>query len=179
MMFRINLATKIYVNARLVKLYSTVAVLLLSAFLVYNCISIIGRYSEIDRLNHQISATDEKLKTGTKSISDKQYKTLMTRINFANSVIEKKVYNWIALFDRLEQVTPEGVVFLSIEPDTKNQSLKLSGIARNFKHLRNFMEHLEESPYFTELYLTNQGETRLLDKSQALSFVLTCKVSLK
>ena len=179
MKFRLNLATRIYVNTRQVRLYGGLAITLLLVLFVLLCGSYFDKKNEIDRLDQQIAAMDEKYKTESKGIPEKQYKALLTRITFANSIIEKKVYNWLSLFDRLEQVTPVGVVIISLEPDTKNQGLKMTGIARKFNDLRLFMEHLEESPYFTDIYLNNQGETRLSDKSLAISFSLSCRVSLK
>jgi type IV pilus assembly protein PilN len=176
MKFKINLATRIYINARLLKLYSVAAAVLFAALLSINIITIGTQAGKIKSMNNEIMVLDDKFKTANKGISEKQYNALLAKISFANTIIDKKIYNWLELLDRLELVVPDGVAITSIEPDSKGQILKLAGIARGFKNLRVFMEHLEDSKYFTEVYLTNQGEVKLDDATQGISFSLTCKV---
>ena len=101
---------------------------------------------------------------------------MLGKIDFANSIIDKKMYNWLDLLDKLEKVVPEGIAISSVEPDPKGQSLKLSGIGRNFTKLRVFMEKLEESNYVTDVYLTSQGRSRLSDDMQGVTFNITCRV---
>ena len=74
------------------------------------------------------------------------------------------------------RAVPDGMAISQLEPDPKSQALKLAGIARSFKNLRIFMEHLEESKYFTDIYLTSQGDAKLSDNTRGISFNLTCKV---
>ena len=54
--------------------------------------------------------------------------------------------------------------------------MKLPGVAKNFDRLRAFMEKLEESKSFTDVYLSSQAETTLEDKTKGITFTLTCKV---
>ena len=150
MLFRINLATKIYINTRLLKLCSIAAVLLLVSFLFLNVTNIAAKAGEMKSLANRIAAMDDNLKAANKGVSEKDYTALLARINFANTIIEKKMYNWLELLDRLEMVVPDGVAISSLEPDPKSQVLKLAGIARSFKNLRIFMEHLEDSGYFSD-----------------------------
>lgn len=176
MLFKINLATKIYINTRLLKLCSMAAVLLLISFLFLNVSNIAAKTGEMKSLENQLAAIDNNVKAANKSVSEKDYTTLLARINFANTIIEKKMYNWLELLDRLEMVVPDGIAISSLEPDPKSQVLKLAGVARSFKNLRIFMEHLEDSGYFTDIYLLNQGDTKLADATQGISFSLTCTV---
>ena len=179
MLFKINLATKIYINTRLLKLCSMAAIFLLISFLFLNVTNIAAKAGEMKSLANRLAAMDNKIKGVNKDVSEKEYTALLARINFANAIIEKKMYNWLELLDRLEIVVPEGVAISSLEPDAKSRVLKLAGIARNFKNLRIFMERLEDSGYFTDLYLMNQGDVKLGDSTQAISFNLTCTVSKK
>jgi type IV pilus assembly protein PilN len=122
---------------------------------------------------------EDKFKVAGKGVSGKEYSAVLAKIEFANSVIERKSFNWLALLDRLEMVVPDGVAISSVEPDAKSQTLKLSGVGRNFRKLRTLMENLEDSKYFTEVYLLNQGNAKLGDNTQGVTFSLTCKASIK
>lgn len=179
MRFNINLATKIYINTKLLKLSTAAAILLLALILILNIRYVAAKSEEMKRLTNEIATLDSKFKTASKGVSEKEYHALLDRIGFANTVIEKKMYNWVDLLDKLEQVVPDGIAISSIDPDPKSHELKLAGIARNFNNLRIFMEHLEDSRSFTDVYLISQGESKLGDTAQGIDFNLTCKVTKK
>jgi Tfp pilus assembly protein PilN len=179
MVFKINLATRVYVDNRVTSLCLAAAVVLLLVLLAVDCVSIAQNAGEIKTLNGQLTAMEGKGRTAAKGVSPKNYQELLARIGFANSVIERKAYNWQQLLDRLELVVPEGVAVSTIVPDPKTRLLRLTGTARAFGNLRTFMEHLEDSRFFTDVYLLSQGETRLADKSPAINFAITCKVAMK
>lgn len=178
-MFTINLATRVYIDKRLLRFCTGAAAILLAGFLVLVVQNVMRNSAEMKDLEKQITVMDEKIRTANRGFSEKNYNTLVERINFANSVIEKKTYNWLSLLDRLEKVVPDGVAISSIQPEPKSQSLKLSGITRSFKNLRIFMEHLEDSKLFSDMYLVSQTETKLGDGSQGIAFNLICKVTTK
>jgi type IV pilus assembly protein PilN len=177
MRFKINLATKIYVHTKLLNFSTVAAILVLSAFLILATRYVTDNAAKTKRLTREIATLDSKFKASSKGVSEKDYHALLEKIAFANNVIEKKAYNWLELLDKLEQVVPEGVAISSIDPDPKSHELKLSGEARNFSNLRLFMEHLEDSPFFTDVYLTGEGETKQGEAKQGISFSLSCKVT--
>ena len=176
MEFKINLATRIYIDKRQLQFYMVFAVVLLVAVLFLSVGIIAGRGKEIQRYKSELASLDQRSKVVTKGVSEKEYKALLSRITFANNVIDKKRYNWLALLDKLEQVVPEGVAISSVEPDPATHGMKLPGVAKNFGRLRAFMEKLEESKSFTDVYLSSQAETTLEDKTKGITFTLTCKV---
>lgn len=179
MKFRINLATRIYVDTARLRLCTTLVLVLLLSLSVLNVRSFIARAAEVKRLSGEMAAMDDRAKAASKGVSDSEYRALMARIDFANTVIGKKTYDWLALLDRLESAVPDGVAVSSIEPDPKKQGLKLAGVTRSFASLKGFMERLEDSKYFTDVYLTGQGDTKLGDNTQGITFTITCKVTAK
>jgi type IV pilus assembly protein PilN len=179
MEFKINLATRVYLNTRLLALCVGAAVVILLSLLTVNCITVARNIAETKTLNSQLTVMDEKFSNAGKGVSEQQYRDLLVRINFANGIIEKKAYNWQLLLDKLELVVPDGVAVSTIMPDAKTGVLKLTGVARAFGNLRTFMERLEESEFFTDVYLVSHGETKLTDKSTAVNYDITCKVTIK
>jgi type IV pilus assembly protein PilN len=146
-------------------------------FLIFlNVNNIAAKSGEIKKLTQNLSSMEDKFKAVSSGVPEKEYTALLGKIDFANAIIDKKMYNWLDLLDKLEKVVPEGIAISSVDPDPKGQSLKLSGVGRSFMKLRVFMEKLEESNYVTDVYLTSQGSSRLSDDMQGVTFNITCRV---
>ncbi|MGD0843142.1 MAG: PilN domain-containing protein [Geobacteraceae bacterium] len=176
MRLTINLATRIYINTRRLNIFIAVALTLLTLFLLFNAREIATSYGEKRRLAKGIAVLEGKAK-GAKggAVPEKEYQALLAGIKFANVIIEQKTFDWLMLFEKLENVVPDGVTLVSIEPSPKEGGLKLAGIAKNFGNLRKFMENLEDSGYFTEINLVSQSNTQVSESRKVISFNITCK----
>lgn len=180
MRLTINLATRIYINMRRLNFCIAVAFVLLILLLLFNVRNIATDFGEIQRLNHGIAILEGKAKKSTsEAVPDKEYQTVLARIKFANGLIEQKTFNWLTLLDKLEGVVPDGIAIASIEPSPKDEGLKLAGMAKNFGNLKKFMENLEESKYFTDLYLVSQTEMKVSESQKGIGFQITCKAKYK
>jgi type IV pilus assembly protein PilN len=180
MRLTINLATKIYINTRRLNFFIVAAFALLFILLLINVRSIATDFGSIDRLNHGIATIDKKTKKTTGvAVPEKEYQALLGRIEFANRVIGQKTLNWLMLFDKLESVVPDGVAITAIEPSPKDEGLKLDGMAKDFGGLRKFMENLEDSKFFTDIYLVSQSDTQVSADQKGISFHITCKAKYK
>lgn len=176
MRFDINLATKQYINTRQLNLVVAVAVMLLGGMLVSNLAAFTSASSEIDRLTADLAGHAPK---DAKNVSPQEYQALLGKIGFANTIIARKSYDWLALLDQLEGVVPDGVSLSSLDPDPKGGDLKITGVALNFKALRTFVEQLESSSYFKEVYLVSQAENKVSVSQKGTTFSITCKVPVK
>jgi type IV pilus assembly protein PilN len=174
MRFNANLATKIYLNTRLLKFYVIASVMLLVVILFFNVSNVASRAGEMKRLTNDIASLEGKHTASHQGVTEKEYRDLFEQIRFANGIIDRKTYNWLSLLDKIEMVVPVGVAITSIVPDTTTKILKLPGTARSFNHLRVFIERLEDSKFFADVYLTSQS---IRTDSKDINFVLTCKVT--
>ena len=179
MKFTINLATKIYIDRIRLRLILSAATVILFLCLFLNIRTLTANNAESGRLSKDLSAQEAKFSLANKGVPEKEYQALLEKINFANSLIDKKSYNWLDLLDNLEQVVPDGLAITSIEPDQKGQGVNFSGVARKFSNLQTFMEHLEGSSFFTNVYLSSQKDQKLKDNSQGITFSLSCHVAMK
>jgi type IV pilus assembly protein PilN len=173
----INLATRSYVDVRKLYLAIIVAGVLLLTVLFFTGAGLISDTAEVNRLTEEIAVLDGKQRTTEKAVSAKDYQALLDRIRFANSVIDKKSANWLQLLDRFETVVPDGITLTAIEPDSRDQTVKVSGVALNFKKIRTLVETMESSKDFSAVYLTGQTEIRVADRLKGMTFSLTCKVA--
>lgn len=173
MRFDINLATRYYINTRQINLAVAAAVILLGVALAWNIITFTTVSSEIGRL---VADAAGKGSGELKNVSPQEYQALLGKISAANAIIARKSYNWLGLLDQLEGVVPDGVSISSLTPDTKGNALEISGVALNFKGLRTFVEQLEGSRFFTDVFLVSQSENKVSDTQKGINFSITCKV---
>jgi type IV pilus assembly protein PilN len=180
MRLTINLATKIYINTRRLNFLIAAAFALLLVLLLVNVRNIAMDLGAMKHLNYGIAILEGKAKkTNGAAVPDKEYQDLLARIKFANGLIEQKTFNWLMLFDKLESIVPDGVAIDAIEPSPKDNGLKLDGMAKGFGNLREFMENLEDSKYFTDIYLVSQSDTQISQNQKGISFNITCKAKYK
>ena len=176
MRFDINLATRTYVDTRALRLALILALLLVAGFTLLNLRSFSSNLGERKRLASDIAALDARFKASAPDVSEKDFQVLMKRISFSNGIIRKKTANWLLLLDSVENVTPEGVSLSQIEPDQKNGGVKLGGMARSFKNIRQMVERMESDRRFSDVYLVSQSEVSVGENRKATTFEISCKV---
>jgi type IV pilus assembly protein PilN len=178
MRLTINLATRIYINMKRLNFFIAGVLVLLTLLLLFNAIKITAGFKEKGRLSHGIKVLEEKTREiKSAAVPEKEYQALLSSIRFANGIIERKTFDWLMLFDRLESVVPDGIAISSIEPSPKDNALKLAGMAKSFGNLRKFVENLEESQFFTEVYLVSQSDAQGPEGRNATAFNITCKAA--
>jgi type IV pilus assembly protein PilN len=159
MRLTLNLSSRTYLNRR--KLYlayavlGAVLVLILAAQLNYwfqvrnQRKLLLGRLAELE-VSLGIS-TEE-------AISNDDFKQLMEKISYSNSLISRANYRWTGLLGQLEKVIPAEVRITQIRPDFQKGTLALSGQAKSVKDLRNLLDGFFQSPDFSDAYLLRQAE---------------------
>lgn len=175
MRLQINLATRRYVNTRGVKGVAVALCLLIGGALVYQVQDAAYRQGEIKRLKEVTAATAAKSGRGPQ-VSEPQYRELMVKIRSANEMLAQKSLDWVALLDQLEAVVPDGMALNSIEPSREGNEVKLTGVTRNFSAVRKLLENLEQSSYFSEVYLLSQQQAKVGLTQRGVTFSVTCKV---
>ena len=155
MRLTINLATRRYLNLRRLNAWLIVGGLIALALLVFEVRECAYTQGDLQRIRAAQAA----------------------RFAFANALIRRKTVNWLRLLDCLEEVVPNGVALSQIEPDQRDQLLKVSGVARGFDNLRALLENMEQSRNFSEVYLLSQSETKVGLTQKGITFAVTCKVT--
>ena len=174
MNFSINLATRVYVDFKKVNHCLLVVGVMLSSWLVFSIYSCVDNVSRLERFTEYKAKST--ITAGTKKVSESDYAAFLADVKNVNSILYKRSYDWLALLANLEQLVPEGVVLRRLEPADKGAVLKLSASARNFSGVRKFIESLESSKFFSDIYLTDQTFTKE-GGQKVLNFSVTCKVT--
>jgi type IV pilus assembly protein PilN len=179
MRFTINLATRVYVDQRLVSQVCYALVTLLFLVLSWNIFVSFSNLGELHRLKSDITTYEGRLNSRPRDIPEREYTRLLAEIDFYNGVIERKSFNWLGLLDQMENNLPEGVVLVSLAPDSKTGEVKIDGVAHSFANLRAYLEKLDESKAFADVLLLSHHDVALNDKVQGVQFTISCRTALK
>ena len=176
-MLEINLASRIYIDNRklsiIIWLCGAVGLILLAV----NAWLLVDQYQELQQVKGTVRAGAEKMRSGSRTVPEKDFQQLQEKIRFANGLLQRKGDQWLVLLDRLEQVLPDGVMLTGIEPETKSDSLKISGVALDFQKVRALYEAMGSGPLFKDVFLVSQSRVKVSDQQQGVTFQLAAKVA--
>jgi type IV pilus assembly protein PilN len=176
MNLNINLATRVYVNFKRVNSFLALLFLLCFVWMAFNLYRFASNQEQMNKYTEFISRTGRGGEG--KAVSDAEYAKLVADIKNVNGILYKRSYDWISLLENMEKLVPAGVALRSLAPHEKGESIKLTGTATGFSSIRRFVENLESSKSFTEIYLTDLVNTTVENKRQAINFTVTCKASI-
>lgn len=176
MRFSINLATRTYLNQRLLNQISISVITMLVLLLGWNVMRISWNLGEQRRLASDIRALEESLNIRPGGVSEKDFTRQRAQIRFFNEIIDRKGTGWLNLLELVENATPDGVALAALTPGKKNGELKLDGRARSFAVVRKYVEKLEGSKSFSDVLLLSHQEMIVGENGHGVQFSISCKV---
>lgn len=178
MRFDINLATRPYLDQRLVNRigYALIALLVLAGG--WNILRATWNFGELRRLTTDIAQMEGRLDKRPAGLSEKDLARQQERIRLYNGIISRKSYSWLALLDRVESVTPDGIAIVQLAPDLKKGELRIQGNARSFTQVRSYMERLEESKDFSSVLLVSHRDITAGTAAHGVQFSISARTVL-
>ena len=176
MRFTINLATRTYLDHRLLSRLAFCAIAVLLVLAMWNVSRVSSNMGEQSRLNAEIAAIQSRLGAKPSGISATDISRQKVRIRFYNEIIERKSTNWLNLLELFENATPQGISLSSLSRDKKQGEWKLDGRARSFKAVRQYYEKLEASKNFSNVLLLSHQNMVAGEKVRGVQFTISCKV---
>jgi hypothetical protein len=179
MYFSINLATRTYLDRRLVNRIGAGLCALLLILLAWNVNRAAWSFGELRRLRADNSSYESRLNSRPQGVSEKEYNLLLGRIAFYNEIIGRKSFNWLGLLEQLELATPEGIALSALAPEMKNgaTTLKIEGRAKGFAQVRSYLDRLEDSKVFSSILLLSHTNIAVGERTKAVQFTISCKVA--
>lgn len=89
----------------------------------------------------------------------------------ANEVLHRLSLPWDSLFLTMESAAGKDIALLALEPDAEKQVVKVSGEARDFTSLFDYVTRLEAQEAFGPVYLQSH-QVQLQDPQQPVRFAL-------
>jgi type IV pilus assembly protein PilN len=176
MRFTINLATRTYLDHRLLNRVAYCAIAVLIVMAGWNVSRVSSNMGEQSRLNAEIAEVQSRLGTKPSDISEKELSRQKVRIRFYNEIIERKSTNWLNLLELFENATPEGISLASLSPGKKQEEWKLEGRARSFKAVKQYLEKLEASKNFSNILLLSHQNLNPGENMRGVQFTISCNV---
>jgi type IV pilus assembly protein PilN len=101
------------------------------------------------------------------------------RAAYLNSLIQQRAFPWIKIFMDLEQILPEGVRVVSIEPKLAGDSLQLTFLvgAMTDEGKLKFLKALEKSPEFSHIQLLSESHPARPDQADRVMLSLQAQYS--
>lgn len=178
MKFRLNLATQIYINRRMLYLVYGALIGLLLVMLSLNIMSCFLLHGHVGQLESYLETfpAPETLSGDMTQGSNAPLGKVMDEIRFANSILKTRHFHWTQFLDQLEELATDKIKIRSIQPNFGNRTVKLSGLAGNLHDLQKFLQNLAARPAFSDYFLLEQAQTRIGGKgtadSDAVSFTV-------
>lgn len=176
MRFTINLATRIYLDHRLLNRVAFCIIAALIAMTGWNVIRAASNMGEQSRLNAEIGAIQSRLGTRPHGISETDSSRQKASIRFYNEIIERKSINWLNLLERLENAVPDGCSLSSLSQGKDQGEWNLAGRARSFKVVEQFLEKLEGSENVSNVLLLSQQNLTLEEKVRGIQFTISFNI---
>ncbi len=183
MAFSLNLASRRYVNRRLLfrcyRLAALVLVLSLLMLLAYGWRRI-GETRTYRRHLAELQKVSAREGEGReKPPSAAEQARLEKDVVFVEKILKEDRFRWTLLFGRLEDLAIEGVRIGTIEPDYQDGSLRLTALARDDLKMRDFLDRLLASKDFSDVFLLEQDRVEVKDGNNrprtAIGFTLVLK----
>lgn len=92
-------------------------------------------------------------------------------VTHANEVLHRLALPWELLFRTVESAAGDGVTLLALEPDMEKRMVKISGEAKDFPAMLNYITQLEAKAVFGPVYLQNH-EVQQQDPNRPVRFAL-------
>lgn len=92
-------------------------------------------------------------------------------VTHANEVLHRLSLPWELLFRTVESAAGDGVTLLALEPDMEKRVVKISGEAKDFPAMLNYITQLEAKAVFGPVYLQSH-EVQQQDPNRPVRFAL-------
>lgn len=176
MRYSINLATRTYLDHRLLNRIAFIVITLLFFIAVWNVSRVASNMGEQSRMNSDIATIQSKLAVKPGAISEAEFTLQKNRIRFYNEIITRKSVSWLNVLESFENVTPEGVSLSSLVPGKSLEEWTLTGRARSFKAVQHYIEKLESAKNFSNILLLSHQNMIVGQNERGVQFTISCKV---
>ena len=163
MEIKLNLASKPYLNRQSVRLWLLLFGVLLVFLTLLNGSYGYGQYRQLQVLDKRFQELNDQISGihgPSAEYSPKKLVAIKAEIELANEIIGADRFRWTDLLSRLENLLPADVSIHSIQPNFRERSAQLSGVARNVSAMTGFVDNLLKSEDLNQAFLQSHGEVK-------------------
>lgn len=167
-MIHVNLSTRPFYNERVVHLVLGLVGLAAGALFVAGLLQAAALSRERGVLA-ELAARDEGAVQAAaaaeadlrRQVRDEDLQRLVEAADEANALIERRVFSWTALFNRIEQTLPAGVMLTSVRPDIAvgGATVAIGVLGRGVAEIDAFIDRLEATGTFADMLAREESVT--------------------
>lgn len=161
MEIKLNLASKPYLNRQSVRLWLS----LLGILLLLVCLLIgyqgLSSYRQLQQFDQRYQELDDQLAGlpgAPTDYSPAKFAQIRAEVRLANEIIDADRFRWTGLLSRFEKVLPDDVIIHSIQPNFRERTVQLSGVARDLSALTRFVDNLLQSEDLNQAFLKSHSD---------------------
>ncbi len=161
MEIKLNLASKPYLNRQGIRLWLLLLCSVMGVLLVLNVSYAYKSYQQLIILDDRFEELNEQvagIQDAPAGFSSARHAAVKSEIALINQIVAADQFRWTDLLGRFEELVPENVSVSSIQPNFKERSVQLSGVARDMSALSKLLDNLLTSVDFNKAYLLNHSE---------------------
>jgi hypothetical protein len=168
-MLRTNLASKPFYNDRGIRLGIVAGIVIVAALTTFNALQILSLNRRSGELGNRVQAAEaataqfrEKARATTTALDLKEIESVQGFAREANELIDRRAFSWTDLFNRFEETLPPDVRIAAVQPQIDNDGRMLvavTAVARRTEDLQAFLDQLEASGAFREVFARSESTT--------------------
>ena len=174
MHFRLNLASRVYLDRRSVRRWLLLIGGMLALLLAVNLLYGWRNLQQLSLVDQQLAEIEGKLTVqrgrNATPYTPENFRRVMEEIGNANKIIAADQFRWTQLLSRLEALVPDDVAVRSLRPNYKDRSLQISAVARDTRAMTELLDALLKADDFGEVYLLNQASSEEDNGDSLVSF---------
>lgn len=161
MEFRLNLASRSYLDRRSVQRWLLLVGVLLALLLAVNLLYANRIVQQLSLVNGRLSEIDARMtaqlgRTST-VYTPENFARVMGEVGVANQIIDADQFRWTVLLGRFEELLPDDVAIRSLQPNYRDHSLQITAVARDTTAMTRLLDALLASTDMKEAYLLTQA----------------------
>lgn len=166
-MIRTNLATRPFYNERAVHAALALAAIVVLALTAFNAWRVMALTRDQGELNTQIAQADSraadlraKATQIRQGLNPQEIKAVSSSAVEANTIIDRRLFSWTELFNRLETTLPDDARITSVRPQIDRQGdvqISMTVIARQPEDVDQFIENLRATGAFSDVLATEES----------------------
>ena len=191
MRININLASRPFRNEALFYSIYAMVVVVVVGLSFYNWLNYVHYADNSRKIKQEILQKESALRRQRHELSyyestfePRKVEELSRQVDFVNRIISRRRFSWTELFNHFERIMPPRIMMVSIVPIVEEGRIKINLrlIGDGYPNILKFIKNLEQSPVFSSIYPTTEGErehqgVKRIDFKLQLDYLPKVKVS--
>jgi hypothetical protein len=163
MIIKLNLASKPYLNRQRIRLWLLLSCSCMLLLLVINGYYGYQNFRQLRLFESrflELAGQASGVQGTPEGYTPENYAVVRDEVVLANEIVAADQFRWTALLSRFEELVPADVSLRTIQPDFKEHSVRLAGVARDVSAMTRFVDNLLTSEDLNQAYLQSHGEVK-------------------